>query len=120
MSRGASLHRRAQRLSQRMGAPITFTHTEQEYDPTTGNTAPAETSITGNAVPDDQDQSQLYQALGLVVAKAITLLFTPATYGQKPELGDTCVYAGETRTVRHVAPVELDGNAIMSKVTVSS
>lgn len=121
MSRGPSLHRRARRLSTRIGAAaVTFTRTVQAYDPATGNTTPTTTSISGSATPDNEDQSQFYQALGLVVTKAVTLLFTPITYGQKPELGDTVVWSGDTHTVRHVAPVELDGNAIMSKVTVSS
>lgn len=116
MSTASGLHRRGLAFTRRIGVAVTYTRIEQIKDPATGALTPTVTTITGSSSPDSEDQTQRYQALGLIGQRAATHNFWPDIIGQKPELNDTVVRAGETWRVRDVAPFDLGGDAITCKV----
>ena len=101
------------------GAAVTFTNASPgTYDAATGVwVTPVETTVTGYAIrtrgnPDD------YRELSLVESKAPTLLFTPDTFGEVPDLGYTVVWSGTTFTAKMVTPLEPDGNAILARIVI--
>lgn len=97
----------------------TFTRvTHGTYDPETDLAASrTESTIEGVAIRVRGERHR-YQELGLVEAKAPTLLFVPATYGDTPEPGDTVEWESETYTVRDVDPLAPDGVTIQARVIV--
>lgn len=100
---------------------ITFTRTTQTYDAATDTMTPVTTTVTGEAVRVKGDP-QRYQALGLRLDTMPTLLFTPTTYGEVPEPGDTVVWpltGGDTYTVKDVDPVAPDGVVILARVVIA-
>lgn len=112
-----ALQKVADKATTKFGAPVTFTRTtEGTHDPLTETFGePTVTTITGSAVRTRGDKDT-YTRLGLVYAKHPTLLFTPDTAGELPELGDTVVWSGSTYTVAEVGPIEPDGDAIAARV----
>lgn len=60
-----------------------------------------------------------YRELELVEDRALTLLFRPTTFGEKPPLGSCVTWAGEEYNVNAVEPVAPDGNSIIARVVVS-
>lgn len=102
---------------------ITFTRITQTADPATGIPTPSTSTIAGNAVrvrPRVHDIAR-YDAIGLKVQDVVTLLFTPATYGDTPQPGDTVPWpsTGPTFTVRDVNPIAPDGVTIAARVAVT-
>lgn len=86
--------------------------------PTTGRySAPSTSTVSGSAVRV-KGNPKTYEALKLVEAEAPTLLFAPTTYGQLPELGAVVSWGGVSYTVKDVAPVAPDGNAIIARIVV--
>ena len=104
---------------------ITFTRTTQTADPATGIPTPTVTTITGNAVrvaPRSKLDIERYAELGLQLHQIAVLLFTPTTYGDTPQTGDTVVWPatnGATYTVRDVNPIAPDGVTIAARVAVT-
>lgn len=111
MSAGARLHRRALNLARRVGKPVTFTLTElQSHDPLLETSTPVVTSsVPGYVVPDNPDPAR-FQALGLTITEAVSLVFTPQVHGQIPQVGAKGTIDGVNYTLRHVEPVNLDSN----------
>ena len=97
------------------GVAVTFTLTGGTYAPSTDvETAPTSSTVTGYAI---RTKGQTSNASGsLVQAVAITLLFAPDTYGERPEVGATVAWEGATYTVVTVQPVAPDGADIISRV----
>ena len=114
------LHRRMRKAAMRFGAAVTFTKVTHTSEPLTGTVTPSATTVSGYArrVPGVPEQ---YQALGLIEAEAPTLLFSPNTIGDKPELGATVSLTGETNpfVVRDALPVDMAGSAVQFRVIVS-
>jgi len=119
MTQGPSLHQRANTLLTRIGSPVTFTFTQTTINELTGGTIASAFFVSGHAIPDTDDQPKVYQDLGLIIGKAVTLLFSPSAYGEVPQIGSTVVWGGTTYTVRFVSPHELDATAILVKVVIS-
>ena len=61
-----------------------------------------------------------YQALGLSLTENPTLVFTPTTYGETPQPGDSVVWPanGTTYCVEDVDPVAPDGVTILARVVI--
>jgi hypothetical protein len=101
----------------------TFTKTSPgTYDPETDSyTGGTETTVEGSAIKIKDSASSIakYQALGLVLTDAITLLFTAEEYGDHPEVGSTVEWASQTYTVRSVETLAPDGVTILSYLTCS-
>lgn len=104
------------------GVAVTFTRTAQgDYDPEADTMTPSDSTVTGYAIRVKglrSDEPGSYRSLGLVEAKAATLLFAPTTYGETPSVGDTVTWDGATHTVRYVEPVAPDGTTIIARVVV--
>lgn len=102
------------------GTTVTFTHvTPGTYDASTDTwTDAVDASVSGYAVQDRADPEQ-YRSLNLVEGAAVTLFFTPSTYGDKPAIGSTVSWDSETWNTRAVSPVAPDGTAIGCYVVVS-
>jgi len=100
---------------------VVFTRTVPgTYDPATDTfTSPTETTVTGSAIQVRGDP-ETYRALSLIQSEAPTLFWTPATYGEAPEPGDTVVWASKTYTVRDVAKIQPDGVCIAARVIVET
>ena len=96
---------------------ITFTRVRQSEDPETGTMTPVTTTITGSAIQVKGIPAR-YTALGLVLTTMPTLLFTPTTYGETPEPGDTVSWVGKTYTVKDVDPVAPDGITIIARIII--
>lgn len=96
---------------------VTFSRTTQTYTPTTGTMTSATTTVVGNAVRVRGD-AEVYKSLGLIQSEAPTLFFTPTTYGQCPQPGDTVNWSSTTYTVRDVNPIAPDGTVIAARVVI--
>ncbi len=99
---------------------VTFARTVPgTHDPATDTwTDPTETTITGFAIQVRGDPDT-YRDLGLIQSEAPTLFFTPTSYGDRPQPGDTVTWAGATLTVRDVQPIQPDGVMLAAKVVVA-
>ena len=100
---------------------ITFSRVDDTYDPETGlSTAEATTTVVGQATEADASP-KTYEDLGLVVSRSKTLLFTPDTAAEVPELGSSCTWGGLDYTVRDVLPIALTGSttASIAEVVIS-
>jgi hypothetical protein len=102
------------------GSAVTFTRTNPgTYDATTDTySSPSTSTVTGDAIQVAGNPEQ-YKALELIESEAPTLFFTPDTYGQLPELGDTVVWNSVTYTVRAKQPIAPDGTAIAARLVVA-
>lgn len=100
------------------GAAVTFTKTLQQHDAATDAVTSTTLSVVGHAVQTRSDPKR-YEALGLLITEARTLLFAPTIYGALPAPGYTVTWAGSEWTVRDVDPVAPDGTALVARVTVS-
>lgn len=92
------------------------------YDAATDTfTTPTTSTVTGSAIKVRSKDSEVrrYEALGLVLADTLTLLFTPTTYGDTPEVGSSVEWAEQTYTVRTVETIAPDGVTIAARVGVS-
>ena len=96
---------------------VTFTRTTQTYNPTTGVTTSATSTVAGHAIRVRGD-TETYRALSLIQSEAPTLLFTPATYGEVPQPGDAVTWAHVDYRVRDVNPLEPDGVVILARVII--
>jgi hypothetical protein len=102
---------------------ITFSRVTQLEDEATGAVTPTVTTVTGSAIQVRSDPERL-KALGLTLTIAITLLFTPTTYGLRAQTADfvqpldTVEWNGQTYTVKDVEPVAPDGIVIVARVVV--
>lgn len=101
------------------GAAVTFTLTTSSTDPLTGESAAATPStVSGSAIRVKGNPEQ-YQQLGLIEARAPTLLFVGSTKSETVPLGSTGVWAGESGTVRAVSPLDLDGTGpVLARVVL--
>jgi hypothetical protein len=92
----------------------------QTYDPLAGTTTSSSSTITGSAIEVRGDVER-YKALGLVLSTMPTLFFSPTTYGECPQAGDSVVWPetnGSTYTVRDVARIAPDGVTIAARVVI--
>ena len=98
---------------------ITFTRRTRTYTATTDTATLVESTMTGSAIQVRGDPKR-YQAAGLVLSEMPTLFFSPETYGDTPEPGDTVVWpeGGSTWTVRDVDPIAPDGVTIAARVII--
>lgn len=101
------------------GAAITFTkRSAGTHDPITDTfSAPSLSSVAGHAIRTKGDAKR-YESLKLTPTDAITLLFAPTTYGQRPALGATATWEGAPVVVRDTDPVAPDGSDIVCRVIV--
>ena len=78
-----------------------------------------ETTVVGNAMQVRGDPLR-YQALGLSLTENLTLLFTPTTYGQRPEPSDEVTWPtnGTVYHVEDVDPVAPDGVMILARIVI--
>ena len=113
------MHSRALALVKRKGAAVTFSRTTQGgYDAETDTATPSTSTVVGHAVRVQGDPER-YAGLGLVEAKAVTLLFAPTTIDEQPSPGDEVTWDGVEYTVRDVDPVAPDGDVIVSSVVIA-
>ena len=102
------------------GAAVTCSLTDNSanYNPTTGVTVPAVTTVAGQAmrVPGDPRK---YEALGLVEMQALSLLFVATTFGDTPSLDMELAFGGERFRIKHVEPLAIDGTTILSNLVVA-
>lgn len=96
---------------------ITFTRTTQVENESTGVLTPTVTTITGAAIRV-RGSPETNRALGLVDSEAPTLLFTPTTYGERPQAGDTVIWESLLWSVADVNPIAPDGITIMARVVI--
>ena len=97
---------------------VTFTRTTTTYtDPTTGATTVATSTVVGQAMRV-RGRPYTYQALSLIESEAPTLFFTPTTYGECPQPGDTVTWANIAYRVRDVDPIAPDGVVIAARIVV--
>ena len=100
------------------GADVTFSKNARTYDRGTGRSTVSAQSVVGYAI-EVRGSPRVYEALGLKITEAVTLVFAANTYGDIPNLGMTCSWGGETYTVRDVSPTAPDGIAILARVVVA-
>lgn len=101
------------------GAVVTFTLTTATHDPTTATFSGASSStVTGAAMRVRGDPTKFIPGR-VVAAGEVMLLFAPDTYGDRPELGSTVSWEGETWEVVAVNPLAPDGTDILSRVVVA-
>ena len=112
--------KRAYVTLRRKGAAVTFTQTiPGTYDAATDTYGPNSTvTVTGYAVRD-QGNPQTYDALGLSLSEAPTLIFGSVTAGSLPALGAKVTWNAIVYTVRDVQPVDPDGQAIIAMLVVA-
>jgi hypothetical protein len=101
---------------------ITVTRRTQMHDEATGLTSEVVTTITGSAIEKSSGEADVYAALSLMRAEAPLLLFTPTTYGDEVQIGDTLQWpeSGTTYTVRSARHLRPDGVVILSYLVVST
>lgn len=120
MSLAVKQHLVSKSASRKTGAAVTFTlENPGTYDRATNTYSGGSSStVTGYAsrVPGDPER---YKLLGLTEGESPTLLFTPDTNGDRPELLSTVSWASTTYTVRDVEPWAPDGTARSCRVVVS-
>lgn len=98
---------------------ITLTRTTQTLDEDTGLVTPVTSTIVGAAVKVRGDVAR-YRELGLVLQTMPTLFFTPNTYGDTPQVGDTLEWpeVGDIYTVRDVETIAPDGVTIAARLVI--
>lgn len=101
------------------GASVTFTRAALTISETDGSSTQSTTTIAGQAFEKMQGESDVYQSLGLVRSLAPLLFFVPSTHGDAVQVDDTCVWGGETYTVRSVRHLRPSASTIVSYVVVS-
>jgi hypothetical protein len=101
---------------------ITVTRRTITQDPVTRVASEVVTTITGAAFEKSSGEADAYAALSLVRSQAPLLLFTPTTYGDEVQVGDTLVWpeGGTTYTVRSARHLRPDGFVILSYLVVST
>lgn len=86
---------------------------------TDGAFAVTTTTISGEAIRlsrvRDGERAQFPQ-LGLVAQETAVLFFTPATYGERPAVGDVVTWEEVEWTVAWVNPIAPDGVTIAARV----
>jgi hypothetical protein len=101
------------------GAPVEFTTDGRTYNPATDTFGGVyHLPVAGDAISVKGDREQ-YRDLGLVESKALTLLFRPTTFGEKPPLGSCVTWAGAEYNVNAVLPVAPAGETLIARVIVS-
>jgi hypothetical protein len=121
----APLLRVAQTVTREFGQAVTFTRTTNVYDETTGQVTPTDTTIAGRAIEEPDDVVR-YKALEIVVAKGLTLMFTPDAGGLAVQTGafvlpgDAFTWNGAAFVVKHVAPTAPSGIAIAGRIVASA
>jgi hypothetical protein len=102
------------------GAAVTWTLTlPGTYDSSTDTyTGASSDSCPGYAIEAEGNDKE-YQALGLIELNPATLLFTPSTFGDVPVLNATGTWAGSTKTVKRIRPIQPDGSAIAMYLVVA-
>lgn len=111
-------HARALALVQRKGATVTLTRTARTYTATTDTLTSTTSTVTGSAIRVPGNPNT-YQALKLVEADPVTLLFAPSTYDTGPALGDTVTWDSKVLTVRDVQPIAPNGEILLSRMVVA-
>lgn len=102
------------------GNEVTFSSAERAYSMTAGPGASTTTATTvSGAAVGTRGNPRHYAQLGLVEERAITLLFAPDTFGELPELGMVCTWAGEELTVKAIDPIWPDGTTVIARVVVA-
>ena len=96
---------------------VTFTRTTTVHTPGVGSSSTT-TTIAGEAFGKLSGALEEFAAAGLTSQSARLLVFTPATYGDFPDKGDTVEWESETWTVHSVRTLAPDGVAILSYVVV--
>jgi hypothetical protein len=100
------------------GADVTFTNSVTTTTESTDvESAPVVTTVTGAAIRVTGNPAT-YGGIDLTVVSPVTLLFAPDTYGERPALGSTVSWEGDTWTVQSVAPLSPSGSDIISRVVV--
>ncbi len=101
---------------------VTFTRRSAGYAAATDTLTPTTSTITGNAFAR-RGNPQRYRELGLTLATAVTLFFTPTDYplavGSFVQAGDTVDWAGVRYTVRDVDAFAPDGYVVFAYIVVS-
>lgn len=113
-------HARVLRSLQGRGAAVRFSAgvTGGVYDPQTDTWSGGQVvAVEGIAVEVPGDLQE-YEALEVIGKGATTLTFVPTTFGQAPGKGSAVQWAGRTRTVRAVRPVQPAGQAIAARVVL--
>jgi hypothetical protein len=101
------------------GASVEFVTDGRTYNPATDTFGGVyHQPVAGTAISVKGDREQ-YRDLGLVEAKALTLLFRPATFGEKPPLGSCVTWAGVEYNVNDVLPLAPAGETLIARVIVS-
>ena len=96
---------------------VTWTRTTTTEDRSTGVVTTSTSTITGEAIKV-RGEPQRYRALGLVESEAPTLLFAPATYGDRIKPGDRTTFRSQVFTARECHHLEPDGVVIQTRVIV--
>ena len=100
----------------------TFTYKNPgTYDPETGTyTSDSSSTVTGQAVQvrANAAEREQYRSLGLVEGQVVTLLFTPTTYGETPELGSTVSWASVVYTAKTVDVIAPDGVTVAARLGI--
>lgn len=101
---------------------ITVTRRTETHDEATGRTSETVTTLTGSAFAKSSGEADAYAALSLVRSKAPLLLFTPTTYGDRAEVGDTLQWPedGPHYTVRSARDLNPDGLGVILQYLVVS
>jgi hypothetical protein len=100
------------------GAAVTFTKVTSTVDPTTDqSSSPVTTTVTGRAMQVDGDPDT-YEKLELVESENPTLLFSPDTVGQLPDLGSSVPWGGASYVVKNRKPLAMNGTATAAMVVV--
>lgn len=101
------------------GAAVTFTDTlPGTYSEATDSwSSPTVSTVGGYALRVTGDP-KVYEALKLVEAEAVTLVFCPTTYGDVPPLNSSATWGGTAGVVRQTSPVAPDGTAILVRVVL--
>ena len=97
------------------GASVTFTKVDTTYSASDDTHTVTESALGAYAVQIGDD-ARRYAELSMAVERSITLLVATNTYGDKPEVGSTVSWGGDTYTVRDAAHIAPDGTAIVSRV----
>jgi hypothetical protein len=118
MSKYASDHAGALTDVTTAGAAVTFS-LDTRVEQTDGTfTSDATSTVSGVAIEDGGDAKE-YERLGLTPHEAPRLFWVPSTYGETPEPGMTCTWAGLSYTARSVKPFRPDGTTVFAYVIIS-
>lgn len=102
----------------RKGAAVVFTSTTSTVDPATDlSSGPVTVTVTGRAMQVAGDPD-VYKDLELTESENPTLLFTPDTVGQMPELGASVPWGGDTFTVKNRNRLAMAGTPTAAFIVV--